>query len=241
MAVEIQRFADAKKVSEAVANAFIDRLLELLSEKSIVHVAITGGTVGILSLAKIGNHAKLAQVDFSRTHIWWGDERFVAADSEDRNAVQAYDPFLSKISIPADNVHVFPASDEGLTLEQAAEDFAAQVAQFADKTELIPFDVMLMGMGPDGHIASLFPERNASAVSKAVVFESNSPKPPAERLSFSFEAINHASEIWFTVAGADKASAVSDSLISKTRLLPAAKVAGVQKTRWFLDEAAYQE
>jgi 6-phosphogluconolactonase len=239
--LEIQQFADANKVSDAVADAFIERLLEVLVEKSIVHVAITGGTVGILSLAKIGNHAKLAQVDFNRIHIWWGDERFVTADSSDRNAIQAYEPFLGKISIPADNVHLFPASDEGLNLEQAASDFAAQVLLCADETELIPFDVMLMGMGPDGHIASLFPGHNAPAASKAVVFESNSPKPPSERLSFSYQAINYASEIWFTVAGADKAAAVADSLISQTRLLPAGKVAGTKKTRWFLDEAAYQE
>ncbi|MCX8528994.1 MAG: 6-phosphogluconolactonase, partial [Rhodoluna sp.] len=191
----VNRFTDADAVASGAAQAVVARLNELLAEKDKVNLVVTGGTVGILTLAKLRD----LSMDWSNVHIWWGDERFVEKNSADRNELQAKNALLDHIAIPVENLHPFPASDEGMTLDEAAEAFRSEVAG-------IEFDVLLLGIGPDGHIASLFPGKNAQG--ELVVAEHDSPKPPPQRLSLSYAAINSASEVWFTVAGADKDAAV---------------------------------
>jgi 6-phosphogluconolactonase len=95
-----------------------------------------------------------------------------------------------------------------------------------------------MGMGPDGHVASLFPGQEGLEETGLAVAVPNSPKPPAERMSFSYEAINQAKEIWFTVAGSDKASAVLSVFENHVPALPAAKIQGIEKTVWYVDQTA---
>jgi 6-phosphogluconolactonase len=168
-------------------------------------------------------------LDWSNVHVWWGDERFVEKNSADRNELQAKNALLDHISIPQENLHPFPASDEGLSLDEAATEFRKVV-------EGARFDILLLGIGPDGHIASLFPGKNAAG--ELVVAEHDSPKPPPQRLSLSYAAINTAIEVWFTVAGADKESAVATAFGDEPESLPVGRVCGVEKTVWFVDASA---
>jgi 6-phosphogluconolactonase len=203
-----------------------------LESKDRVDVAITGGTVGIATLAA-ASELDFNRLDLSRLHIWWGDERFVESDSSDRNAIQANNAWLKKVNIPEANVHAFPAWNGKLSLDAAAADFASHFT-----SQNINFDLMLMGMGPDGHIASLFPGKSIGFDDVPVVAEHDSPKPPPLRLSFSYGVINSADEIWFTVAGADKAEAVSVVFGDEPELLPAGRIHGKEKTVWFVDQTA---
>lgn len=235
--VEVLHFNDADGVAIAAAQAVVLRLSQLLDTKPLAHLNITGGTVGILTLAKLGEID--SSVDWNRVHIWWGDERFVEKASNDRNAVQANNAWLAASSIPSENIHPFPASDDGLTLDEAAAIFEHEVGKYAAGGASAPvFDIVLLGMGPDGHVASLFPGSEAFRSSTTVIAEHNSPKPPPQRLSFTYDAINSASEVWFTVAGADKAAAVEAVFTDEECDLPAAKIAGSIKTVWFVDQAA---
>lgn len=229
----VHRFKDGESVAKNVAADLIDLLGKLLAEKPEVHIALTGGTVGIASLAAVAENENRKMIDFTRVHIWWGDERFVAADSGDRNAVQATKALLSKIELDPAKVHEFPASDQGLSLDEAAEKFAAIFESINPH-----FDLMLLGMGPDGHINSLFPGKPMPAAGLKIIAEHDSPKPPPQRLSFTYEAVNAADRIWFTVAGADKQEAVSVAFGDSPEDLPVGRVHGAKETHWYIDATA---
>lgn len=233
----VNRLPDAYAVADAVAVAVLEKLASVLQEKPLAHFVVTGGSVGIASLASI---AKLdnKSVDWSRVHVWWGDERFVEKTSDDRNAVQARRVWLSGSSVPEKNIHEFPASDQGLDLKAAGSAFEQELARYSSADAAYPeFDLLLLGMGPDGHVASLFPGHEHAA-DNAVVTVFDSPKPPPMRLSLNYKVINDASEVWFTVAGADKAEAVAIAFGDDQRSLPVGRVSGKARTVWFVDEAA---
>lgn len=228
----VKKFPDAISVADAAAADLFAFVSERLKFQKRVDIALTGGTVGILTLASAAT-LDFNSLDLSGLHIWWGDERFVSSDHEDRNAVQARNAWLRKLEVPAGNVHEFPSSDSLQTIERATVEFGVFF-----QSEQINFDLMLMGVGPDGHIASLFPGHSAGDSMESVVAETNSPKPPAGRLSFSYSEINRADEIWFTVAGSDKALAVATAFGDNPTELPVGKIHGKEKTVWYVDQTA---
>ena len=142
----VNRFKDADGVAVGAAEAISKRIAEMLTEQSVVNLVVTGGTVGILTLVKL----REVPMDWAKVHVWWGDERFVERNSGDRNELQARNALLDHIDIPAENLHAFPASNEGLSLDEAAGEFRKEVSG-------VNFDILLLGIGPDGHVASLFP------------------------------------------------------------------------------------
>lgn len=234
--VLVNRFKDAHGVASAAAEYFVTRVGQLVDEQAQVHVQLTGGTVGIATLAAIAEREDAHLLDWSRVHFWWGDERYVASDSPDRNAVQARKALLSKIAVIEANVHEFPATNSGLTLDQAEHLFSAEVLMQKPQ-----FDLALVGMGPDGHVCSLFPGKPDSNAEAWVIAEHDSPKPPSQRLSFSYGAMNSVNEILFVVAGADKSPAVKQVFDENAEKLPAARIAGKSKTIWFVDQTAGNE
>lgn len=228
----VNRFKDSNSIAIQVAEDLRSFISAKLESQDRVDVAVTGGTLGIATLAA-ASQLDFSNFDLNRLHIWWGDERFVASDHSDRNALQAWNAWFSKIDIPKVNLHEFPSADHGLDLFQAA-------SNFNDSFEAsgVVFDLMLMGMGPDGHIASLFPGHSVGTGVTSVEAESDSPKPPPQRLTFSYGVINQAREIWFTVAGSDKAEAVATVFGEHPTELPAGRVSGKEKTVWYVDQTA---
>lgn len=227
------RLPSAAEVASAAADAFYEKLGQILAHKPEAHIVLTGGTVGIATLAAIGDHELAKSTNFSRVNFWWGDERYVASDSAERNAGQARSALLRKIAIDESKIHEFPSTDAGQTLDAAAELFTEHVLAVSPV-----FDLVFMGMGPDGHICSLFPGKPTPPAGALVIAEHNSPKPPPERLSFTYEAINNAEEIWFLVAGSDKQEAVSVAFGDSPESLPVGRVRGTSKTVWFVDAGA---
>ena len=148
------------------------------------------------------------------------------ADPE-RNETQAREALLAHIPVDPDRVHAFASSDEGLDLDDAADAYAAELkAAAGDGTDYPRFDITFLGVGPDGHIASLFPERRGiREETRTVIPVRNSPKPPPERLSLTLPVINSSERIWLVLAGADKASALGLTLAdASTFEVPAAGV-----------------
>ena len=244
MSISVKIYENADEVASAAGADFVRHIRALLDTKASVHISITGGTVGILTLARISDLAEAHSLDWSRVHVWWGDERFVRSDSQDRNAVQAHEALFSKISIPSENVHAFPAvpadaQDVDAALDQAVKDFEKTIDGFVSSPgEQLKFDLTFLGMGPDGHIASLFPGHEIPATGVRVTAEHNSPKPPPHRLTFTYEAINNSQLIWFVVAGADKANAVGVAFSDNGNSLPVGRVNGLSETVWYLDKSA---
>ena len=226
----LSHFENGDQLAKQAAEDLAHKVL-LLLETQPVHVVLTGGTVGIKTLAELS--PLLAGQDLSRLHLWWGDERFVEDSSQDRNYRQAEQALLRNISIPPENLHQIPSADSA-SLDSAASSFAAYIENLKPR-----FDIVLLGMGPDGHVASLFPDSTPKQFGEWLVAEPSSPKPPAQRISLSYKALSGAGEVWFLVAGGDKAAAVSQVFTKKD--LPAAQVSGVNRTRWYLDTAAAAE
>lgn len=232
---------DGPAVATATAARLLLRLLDSQSLHRPAHVVLTGGTVGIRTLAEVAVSPLRDAVDWSGVHLWWGDERFLPAGHPDRNETQARDALLDDLPVPAENVHPMPASDApGIgSPEDSARAYAAELGRHAPEGATVPaFDVLLLGMGPDGHVASLFPGHDALRVTDvAAVGVHGSPKPPPERVSLTFDAIRSAAEVWLVVAGADKAPAAA-RLLDGDEGTPASHARGRLGTLVLLDVEA---
>jgi 6-phosphogluconolactonase len=237
---------DPEILAAAAARRLVGRLAIAQRERGEATIVLTGGTLGINTLKAVAAEPSRTDVDWSRVNFWWGDERFVARNSPDRNELQARQALLDLIEVDESRVHPFGAADEHDTPFDAADAYAEELREAArsegrDGQEQVPtFDVLLLGVGPDAHIASLFPEMaGIREEERTVVGVENSPKPPPERVSLTLPAINSASEIWIVVAGDDKAGAVGLALAGAGPVqVPAAGARGRQETLWMLDQAA---
>ncbi|HEY0216864.1 MAG TPA: 6-phosphogluconolactonase [Cellulomonas sp.] len=236
----------ATVLAEATAARLITRLVDLQSGHSPVHVVLTGGTVGIATLAAVAASPARDAVDWTGVHLWWGDERFLADGDPDRNETQARTALIDPLgdALPAENVHPVPALDAAAgiaTPEESATAYAAELAAFAPEGAEVPtFDVLMLGMGPDGHVASLFPGHPVAATSGVpTVAVHDSPKPPPLRVSLTFDVIRSAREVWVVAAGAEKAEAVASALAdAPIEVTPAAGALGTAASLWLVDAAA---
>lgn len=238
---------DADGLASTVAARLVTHLVDAQSASGVAHLVLTGGTIGAAALRALAASRAKDAVDWGAVHVWWGDERFLPAGHPDRNETQAREALLDHVRIDPDRLHAMPASDgpDGDDVEAAAWRYAQQLEAEAGPTERagVPrFDVLLLGMGPDGHVASLFPEHPAVyEQDRTVVGVHGSPKPPPTRISLTFPAIRQALQVWVVVAGEDKAAAVSMALSGAGPVqVPAAGVSGRRATLWLLDAAAAQ-
>jgi 6-phosphogluconolactonase len=178
-------------------------------------------------------------IDWRAIDLWWGDERFLPAGHAERNDTQARDALLDHVDLDWSRVHPVAGPDgpDGDDPDAAAARYAAELLA---ATGAVPvFDVLMLGMGPEGHVASIFPESPAAADERVVVAVRNCPKPPPTRVSMTFPTLNQAREVWFLAAGAEKAEAVQRALSGTPReQLPAAGVKGKNVTLWMLDDAS---
>jgi 6-phosphogluconolactonase len=233
---------DAGVLAEAVASRLVTRLLDVQSVRSPAHVVLTGGTVGIAALAALARHPARDAVDWTGVHLWWGDERFLPDGDPERNETQAREALLDHLpQLPAAHVHPMPSADAAATPEDSAAAYAAELADHAADGAAVPaFDVLLLGMGPDGHVASLFPGHPGLDVAGTpTAGVHGSPKPPPERVTLTFEALAAARQAWVVAAGAEKAPAVASALAgADLHETPAAAVAGTEGTLWLVDAAA---
>ena len=235
---------DADRLARAVAEALVARLAAAQILRGTASVVLTGGTIGIAVLERVAGLAAepvRETVDWSAVDVWWGDERFVPADDDDRNEKAARQALLDSVGVDPSRVHAMPASDSGFAApECAAAAYADELAVAAGDGGTVPrFDVLLLGMGPEGHVASIFPDSPAIDDERPVFAVRDSPKPPPTRISLGYTAIGAADEVWVIVSGEGKAEAVSRALSgAEPRELPAAGVHGTRATRWLLDAAA---
>ena len=227
MTVEVS--ADAAALAKSVAGRLTERLAAIQAAGTTPSVVLTGGTIAISIYEAIDG----GDVNWSHVDFYWGDERFVPAGHADRNDQQARDAFLTRLGVPEDHIHAMPPHDCALSAAEAADAYAGEIPA-------APFDVVLLGMGPDGHVASLFPgfAQLHEAERRAVeVFDS--PKPPPVRISMTFPTLNNADAVWFLVSGSGKAEAVARALGDGTiEDTPATGVHGHTETLWLLDEDA---
>ncbi|OUZ08329.1 6-phosphogluconolactonase [Aeromicrobium sp. PE09-221] len=225
----VQVLEDRESLARAVAHRISTRIAELHQTYARrPRLVLTGGSIaGEIYELLTGDSSVWREVDY-----YWGDERYVESSSPDRNEFQARDSFFARFDIPEERIHAMPAAGVHGSKEEAADAYAAQLPD--------EFDLVLLGVGPDGHVASLFPGFEQLAVlDRDVVAVDDSPKPPPERLSLTFPALNRTTALWFVVAGEDKAQAVAAALAgSPVEEVPAAGARGIEETLWLLDTEA---
>jgi 6-phosphogluconolactonase len=238
--------ADADLLAQAVAARLLGRLVDAQAERGAASLVLAGGTIAAAVHRAVRDSPARDAVDWSRVDVWWGDERFVPEGHPDRNDLQARAALLDALPLDPARVHPMPPSDgpDGPDPEAAAARYADELARAAKPgTATLPhFDVLLLGVGEDGHVASVFPEHPVAYETRPCTAVRGSPKPPSIRLTLTLPAINTAAEVWLIAAGPGKASAVRLALSGAGPVqVPASGVHGVDRTLWLLDRAAAAE
>jgi 6-phosphogluconolactonase len=236
-APRIEVHVDAADLATAAAGELIARIELAQSRGEEPHIGLTGGSIAVSVHEELGRMGPSSEVDWSRVVLWWGDERFVPADSPDRNAGQAMAAFAGRLPFDPAKVHPMPSTDDAGSVDEAAAAYASLVRDQGAGF----FEVLMLGVGPDGHIASLFPGYpQLDATDAIAVGVTDSPKPPPERVTLTYEAMDRSRAVWFLVSGEEKASAVAQALAPGTDLhdIPAVGVTGELETIWFLDRAS---
>jgi 6-phosphogluconolactonase len=234
----------ASVLAQAVAARLVTALVDAQAARGSASLVLTGGGIGIATLRELAASPARDAVDWDALDVWWGDERFLPAGHPDRNETQAREALLDSVGVDPARVHPMGASDgpDGDDLDTAAERYADALAKAARPEDHGPvprFDVLLLGVGPDGHVASLFPEAPALYDDRTVIPVRGAPKPPPTRLTLSQAAINAANEVWLIAAGEEKAAAARMALSGAgPTAVPAAGVRGRSRTLWLLDRAA---
>ncbi|WP_028660762.1 6-phosphogluconolactonase [Nocardioides insulae] len=219
-----------------IAGEVLNRIADLQAAGLVPHVGLTGGTIADAVHREIARLADGSGVDWGAVEFWFGDERFVEPDSPERNAGQARAAFLDALEVPEHRIHAMPSTADAHDVDSGAATYAAEVRSQGQGH----FDILMLGVGPDGHIASLFPgSPQLDVVSEVAVGVSDSPKPPPQRISLTFEALRRSRTVFFLVSGEAKAGAVASALAGDdVHETPAAGVTGTDETVWFLDRAA---
>src|SRR5436309_8178389 len=196
--------ADAASLAAAAAERLAGRIAQAQAENGLAHVVLTGGGVGIATLRALRTAPGSDAIDWRAVHLWWGDERFLPYGDAGRNDTQAREALLDHVDLDWSFVHPMggPDGPDGDDPDAAAERYAGELAAAAGG-DVPAFDALLLGGGPGGHVAGLFPESAASTDERAVVAVRNCPKPPPTRLSMTYPTLNRAREVWFLAAGAE--------------------------------------
>ena len=235
---------DAELLAKAVAARLVTRLVDACAARAQASLVLTGGRIGTRVLAELAAAPARDAVDWRHLDIWWGDERFLPAGDPERNETGAREALLDHVDVSPDRVHPMPPSDgpDGPDPEAAAARYARwllDASQPEDHGPVPSFDVLLLGIGPEGHVASLFPGMPALYEERTAVAVHGAPKPPPTRLTMTLPAITAAREVWIIASGQDKAGAVRLALSSAGPVqVPAAGARGRQQTLFLLDRDA---
>ncbi|MFC0040931.1 6-phosphogluconolactonase [Actinomadura rayongensis] len=240
--VEVVVHPDADVLAAAVAARLVAALTDAQATRGSASVVLTGGGVGTSVLAALERSPARDAIDWGRLDVWWGDERFLPSGDPERNETGARAALLDHVPLDPARVHPMPATDgpDGDDVDKAAARYAAELR---GSDGLVPsFDVLLLGIGPDAHVASLFPGNEALRDEGVATAVRDSPKPPPTRISLTFPVLRAAREVWVLAAGAGKAEAVGRSLSGADPAeAPAAGARGRHRTLFLLDAAAAAE
>jgi 6-phosphogluconolactonase len=234
---------DKPLLAAAAAARLVTAIVDAQSSRGQADIVLTGGSMGTALLVSLGNSPAKDAIDWRRLNVWWGDERFLPGGDPERNETQAREALLDAVPLDPARVHPMPASDgpDGADVDAAAARYADELASAAPPGRDVPeFEVLMLGVGPDAHVASLFPEHPALHERDAsVIGVRGAPKPPPTRISMTFPSLCAARDVWFLVSGVGKAGAVGLALSGAGQLqAPAAGVTGIRSTTWLLDRDA---
>lgn len=234
---------DRQLLAENAAARLVMAIIDAQSSRGQADIVLTGGSMGSAVLVSLSQSPAKDIIDWPHLNLWWGDERFLPTGDPERNVTQARLALLDSVPLDRSRVHPMPASDgpDGSDVDAAAARYSAELAGAAPRGLSVPgFDVLMLGVGPDAHVASLFPEHPAlHERDAAAIGVRGAPKPPPVRVSLTFPSLCSARDVWFLVSGPEKAGAVGLALSGAGALqAPAAGVTGLRSTTWLVDRDA---
>lgn len=232
MTARVLRFLTTDELIEGAARLLLDRLVTLQDEKDMVDLCLAGGRIANRIYESVADQVPSSRLDPQRLTLWWGDERFVGLTDPERHALQSLGILARTLALAPSQTHAMPARDGRADPSEAAYAYAHELGDTV-------FDICLLGMGEDGHVASLFPGDPRTETQSSVIGVVDSPKPPAERMTVTFPVINRSDSVWLFVSGAEKSDAAARAIGGDDQL-PAGRVHGSNETLWFLDQQAAQ-
>lgn len=225
--LDLTLYADGDELADEVTAQILMAVENGLLAQGVFHLVLTGGTLGVQISNSLKSAFNAAPEMYKGLHIWWSDERFVNLDSSERNAA----PFHGTLTNTNIQIHESLAPDSPASIEDAVENYRAAL-------DGVTIDLNILGVGPDGHVASLFPGVADLGDLRNVFAITDSPKPPAMRISFTMKFLNEAREIWIVAAGESKADAVA-KIIEGDLSIPASYVSAQVRTRLIVDQASF--
>jgi 6-phosphogluconolactonase len=235
----VRTFDNAEAVSRAAADEFVRCAGEAVAARGRFAVALSGGSTPRRLYQLLAGPPWRDRVEWDRVEVFWGDERCVPPDHPDSNYRMAREALLSHVPVPAGQVHRLEADRPDH--DDATRAYQETLARaFGSAAEPPRFDLVLLGMGPDGHTASLFPQTAALGQTARWVVANFVPKFDADRLTLTYPVLNRAREVLFLVCGADKADVLREVLEGPAdpRRLPSQAVRPEGALLWFVDRAA---
>jgi 6-phosphogluconolactonase len=225
---------DALSLSHAAAHLIVTESNKAVQKKGYFSMALSGGSTPKLLFELLAQAPYKNNIPWKKTIIAFGDERFVAPTSDESNYKMAYEALLKHVPVPAKNILIVPTVNT--TPQRSAKNYEAAIKKHI--TTKHPFDLVLLGIGEEGHTASVFPNSDLISNKKDWVQHIWVEEKNMERISFTLPFINRAKNIAFLVSGANKAAIIKRIFSKRDAGLPAAMVKATKNTFWFLDEEA---
>lgn len=230
----VRRLPSPEMLAQDVADSLVRRIEKLQADGRIVELCLTGGRVANLAYEHLARVVGRSKVDPGALELWWTDEAFVPTDDPRRNSLQALSRLAGTFPLSPAHTHPMPSSDASPDPAQAALTYGTD---FGGRT----IDICLLGLGENGHVAALHPDHPTSEPTSAIaVGVTDAPKPPSEQVSLSLATINKSREVWILATGKEKARAVARTFRGDATTI-SAHVSGVDRTVWFIDDAAASE
>jgi 6-phosphogluconolactonase len=229
-APRVLRHLDQATLIDDAARGLVQRLVEIQQAGRIPQVALSGDPLAYKVLAAAVGQIAQSPLDTTHLGLWWTDDAFVPTDHPERHSLRALSLLAGTLHLDAARIHPIPSSDAYADPEAAAHQYLQDLGQTT-------LDICLLELGRLGQIASLFPSLRPGPASEPVIGITDAPTPPVARVSLCLPTINAAREVWIMATGAELAGLVAASFAGAPNL-PSARVAGRDRTWWFLDDAA---
>jgi 6-phosphogluconolactonase len=236
--VKVEILPDLMAISQRAVEIFVSLASESISAKGRFAVALSGGSTPKKFYSLLGSRPYRDEIDWSSIHFFWVDERCVSREDEESNFKLAFDHLLSEIPVPERNIHRIKG-EKGPDL--GTRDYEGKIRNVFRNSQLSGFDLVVLGMGEDGHTASLFPGSEALQETRRHAVAVHPAKSGLDRITLTLPILNNASQVLFLVSGLSKANAVKSVLgrEEKKELLPAGLVRPLHgSVTWLIDEEA---